>query len=68
MIQASKVLVIEDDQSMRWVIEKSLTREGYQVATASGGMDGLSLARSDKPDRTNRTWSSSTSSCRTWTD
>ena len=35
---------------MRWVIEKSLTREGYQVATASGGMDGLSLARSDKPD------------------
>ncbi len=50
MIQASKVLVIEDDQSMRWVIEKSLTREGYQVATASGGMDGLSLARSDKPD------------------
>jgi two-component system nitrogen regulation response regulator GlnG len=50
LIQTRKILVIEDDQSMRWVIEKSLTKEGYQVTGASGGMDGLSLARSGNPD------------------
>jgi len=48
--QTSKVLVIEDDQSMRWVIEKALTKEDYLVETASGGMDGLTMARSDSPD------------------
>lgn len=42
---AEKVLIIEDDQSMRWVLEKALTNEGYLVDTASGGMDGLSTAR-----------------------
>ena len=50
MIQTSKILVIEDDQSMRWVLEKALTKEGYRVSAASGGMDGLTLARSDSPD------------------
>ncbi len=45
-----KVLIIEDDQSMRWVLEKSLTKEGYLVETASGGIDGLSIARRHNPD------------------
>ena len=45
-----KVLIIEDDKSMRWVLEKSLAKEGYLVETASGGIDGLSIARRHNPD------------------
>ena len=45
-----KILVIEDDQSMRWVLEKSLTKEGYQVPTAPDGRSGLAAATEARPD------------------
>ncbi len=39
---SKKLLVIEDDQSMRWVLEKSLTKEGY-------GVTSRAAARPDRP-------------------
>jgi two-component system nitrogen regulation response regulator GlnG len=39
-----RIMVIEDDQSMQWVLEKALAKEGYQVHTASSGEDGLKRA------------------------
>ena len=46
----SKVLVVEDDPSVRGLLHTLLTGEGYEVATASDGLAGLVKASSSKPD------------------
>ena len=46
---APTVLVVDDDQTVREVIERHLTREGFAVVTASGGQEGLRLARELQP-------------------
>jgi adenylate cyclase len=45
-----KVLVIDDDPVVRDLITRYLVKEGFQVINASAGSEGLSLARSIKPD------------------
>ena len=47
---SKKILIIEDDQSMRWVLDKSLSREGYTVTQASDGRSGISAAFEVAPD------------------
>jgi CheY-like chemotaxis protein len=47
---ASLVLVIDDDSAARDVMQRMLSREGFRVATAAGGEEGLDLARSLHPD------------------
>lgn len=42
---SDKILVIDDDESMRWVISKAFEKNGYDVATASNGKDGLALLK-----------------------
>ncbi len=44
-----KVLVIDDDPAMREAVSRMLTHEGFWVALASGGAEGLRLARSLRP-------------------
>ena len=46
----TKVLVVEDDPSVRGLLHTLLTGEGYEVATASDGLAGLVKASSAKPD------------------
>ena len=46
----SKVLVVEDDRTLLEVLQYNLTKEGYDVLTASDGAKGLETARSNKPD------------------
>ena len=43
-------MVIDDDPAARDLLERFLSREGYRVETASGGEEGLSLARELHPD------------------
>ncbi len=45
----STILVIDDDQSVRELTERFLVREGFSVVTASGGREGLQLARELRP-------------------
>lgn len=45
----STVLVIDDDQSVREILWRFLSKEGFRVETASGGKDGLRLARELRP-------------------
>jgi DNA-binding NtrC family response regulator len=33
MNEINKIWVVDDDKSIRWVLEKALTREGLQVVT-----------------------------------
>ena len=40
------ILVIDDEEIMREILEALLTREGYSVRLASSGAEGLDLARS----------------------
>jgi two-component system KDP operon response regulator KdpE len=45
-----RVLVVEDQQSIRRVIELNLAARSYQVDAAATGAAALSLARQRKPD------------------
>jgi signal transduction histidine kinase/CheY-like chemotaxis protein/HAMP domain-containing protein len=43
------VLVVDDDPTVREMTERFLTREGFSVATAEGGREGLRLVRELRP-------------------
>jgi len=45
----SAILVIDDEAAARDLVQRALTKEGYQVETASSGPEGLALARQLKP-------------------
>lgn len=47
---AKKILVIEDDPATSRLVEYSLRHEGYQVSTASNGLDGIRKAVEEAPD------------------
>lgn len=44
------ILLLEDDQSVREILETGIKREKYLVISASDGEKGLKLALSKKPD------------------
>ena len=44
------ILVIDDDENIRDLMQRMLTREGYRVVTATGGTEGIDLARQVKPN------------------
>jgi two-component system OmpR family response regulator len=46
----SKVLIVEDDQTLLSVLEYNLAKEGYNVVTATDGVHALEAARKEKPD------------------
>lgn len=46
----SKVLVVEDEETLLFALAHNLRREGYTVITAARGDDGLKLAREEQPD------------------
>lgn len=46
----SKVLIVEDEESLLFTLAHSMKREGYQVITANRGDDGLKIAREQNPD------------------
>jgi two-component system, OmpR family, response regulator len=45
-----KILIVEDDPTLLSVLEYNLTKEGYIVATATDGVQGVDTARAKKPD------------------
>jgi two-component system, OmpR family, response regulator len=47
---AGRVLVVEDDQTLREVLKYNLSKEGYEVLAAQDGVQALETARSHKPD------------------
>ena len=46
----SKILIVEDDATVRDTLALNLRAEGYDIATAADGEAGLGAARSGKPD------------------
>ncbi len=44
------ILIIEDENAMRWALKESLVKEGFNVLEARNGQEGLNLALSEHPD------------------
>ena len=44
------ILIVDDDQSIRTMLETVLTREGHTVTTAIDGEEGVALAKKESPD------------------
>jgi two-component system alkaline phosphatase synthesis response regulator PhoP len=49
-VPATKILVIDDEQSILSLVSAYLVKEGYQALTAADGPAGLALARAENPD------------------
>lgn len=47
---ATHILYIDDDEGLRRLLERSLTRRGFKVSLAASGPDGVRMARSEKYD------------------
>ena len=45
-----KILVVDDDLGIRTLLEKRLNAAGYQVLTATNGIEGVKMARKEDPD------------------
>jgi DNA-binding response OmpR family regulator len=50
MMSAEKILVVDDETSLRRLLKLQLERAGYQVSTAEDGLEGLERIRCDPPD------------------
>ena len=49
-VSATTVLVVDDDTSVRELMKRSLSREGFRVLLARSGEEGLKLVKERKPD------------------
>jgi two-component system response regulator MprA len=47
---AERVLIIEDDQPVRRMLERSLAKEGFEVSAAADGAAALALSERSTPD------------------
>lgn len=45
-----KILLVEDNEMNRDMLERRLVRNGYEVTTAINGLDALLYVREDQPD------------------
>ncbi|HET8670796.1 MAG TPA: response regulator [Candidatus Saccharimonadales bacterium] len=45
-----KVAVVEDDHDLQYLYQLKLEREGFEVAVASNGKEGLELVKKLQPD------------------
>ena len=46
----AKILVVDDEQGIRTLLDTLLTRKGYEVMLAPSGQKGLELFRREHPD------------------
>lgn len=46
----NKLLLVEDEPDLRLIVSEVLSDEGYEVLTASTGLEGLNIVKSEKPD------------------
>ncbi|MGW8311879.1 MAG: sigma-54-dependent transcriptional regulator [Desulfuromonadales bacterium] len=46
----SRILVVDDEHLIRWSLEQSLKKQGYDVVTAGNGEDALRLVHEETPE------------------
>jgi CheY-like chemotaxis protein len=47
---STKILIAEDEAELRLMLKTSMEHAGYEVVTASNGLEALDRIRSDTPD------------------
>jgi DNA-binding NtrC family response regulator len=47
---SQKILVVDDEQLIRWTLEQHLVKEGYDVTTVESAEKGLELINEEAPD------------------
>lgn len=47
---AATILVIDDEEHLRWILSKALTKAGYRMLAAASGQEGLRLVGEQQPD------------------
>lgn len=50
MARMTKILLVDDSKFLRLATERALARAGYEVSTATDGVQALEVARQEKPD------------------
>jgi DNA-binding response OmpR family regulator len=50
IMETRTILVVDDEQSIRFLYREELEEEGYRVITAADGEEALRKVRRDKPD------------------
>ncbi|MBD3333230.1 response regulator [candidate division GN15 bacterium] len=50
MKSSVSILIVDDEQMMRSLLEKILVREGYKILTAENGVEALELLQAQKID------------------
>ena len=50
IVMRNKVLLVEDEKTLLRIVEDMLSREGYDVTTATNGVDAINLFKSSTPD------------------
>ncbi len=49
-MRRQKILVVDDEQLIRWSLEQNLKKQGYEVFTAGSGEEALRLVREELPE------------------
>ncbi len=50
MARKHKILIVDDEQLIRWSLEQNLKKQGYEVVSAASGEEALRVLREDAPD------------------
>jgi DNA-binding response OmpR family regulator len=50
VLTKKRILIADDEPSIRFLYERELKKEGYEVVFAVNGQEALRLAREEKPD------------------
>lgn len=45
-----KILVVDDESSIRLLYKEEFTDEGFEVLTASSGLEAIEMIKADRPD------------------
>ena len=45
-----KIIIIEDDEAITWLLEFNLKKQGYDVVSAADGLEALQMLQEEKPD------------------
>ena len=49
-MDTKKILIVDDEKDVLFILEKELAARGYSIITADNGNDALNLAKSEYPD------------------
>jgi two-component system, NtrC family, response regulator AtoC len=49
-LMSKRVLIVDDEKNMRWVLKEALSSEGFEVAEAADGEEALAAITEQEPD------------------